>query len=96
MGMNTHIVGVRDLDKKFKDMMMVKKACDKADIGYPSEIMEYFGSCAYENEKYLRTEMEEISLDSIKKWSTDSEEGWEIDIKDIPKEAKSIRIVHSW
>lgn len=92
--MSTHICGVRDLDGQFTKMIQVKKACEAAGIGYPQEVCEYF-KYPQESEQCLRLEMEEMEID----FDSTSENGvvcYEVDLKDLPKEVKSIRFKNCW
>jgi hypothetical protein len=92
--MSTHIVGVRNLDGQFTNMMKVKKACDMAGIGYPQEISKYFKH-PQESEQYLRLEMEEMEI-KFKEISENGTVCYEVNLKDLPKEVKSIRFSNSW
>lgn len=90
MGISIHLKGLRDLDGKFKDMLDLKHLCDKTGVNYPKELDDYFRGQTYENEKYLKELLETVSLKK-RDFREDNSEGFEIDLKDIPEEVKTLR-----
>jgi len=94
--MSTHIVGVRNFDKKFKKMVAVKLACEKAGIGYPQEVTDYF-RFPEESVEYLESEMREVSIDqTITRLDEDGSEVWEVELSRLPKDVKAIRFKNSY
>ncbi len=90
MSMSVSINGVRDLDGQFAKMAAVKEACDKAGIGYPSEINDYF-KYPTDNVKNLSEEMSWIEIDeAVSKGGGDGYSEWIIDLSKLPKECKKI------
>jgi hypothetical protein len=98
MGMDTFVVGIRDMDGKFAEMLELKKLCEKSKVSYPKEVAEYFGNLVDEDVRYIKDEMLRVDLDDIAKEYTDGESctGYEIVVKNIPKEVKVIRFFNSW
>lgn len=97
MGMSTHITAFRDQNGKLKEMLEIKDFCDSKGVSYPAEVNEYFGSEANERSKYLRESMSELSVkDWVKPWNDDMQEGYEVNVKDIPAEVSIIRFYNSW
>lgn len=88
MGMSTHVYGIRDMDGKYKKMMEVKQFCDSRGVSYPEEVRLYFGH-------KTESEMLEMEIPSTE-YLDDSSQGIEIEVKDIPKEVKTIRFVNSY
>jgi len=95
MGMSMHVTGFRDLDGKFKKMMKAKQYCDKEGLSYPKEVTEYFGSEIECKDEYIKEQFAEIEIPH-EEWSDDHRDGFEIEVKDIPKEAKTIRFYCSY
>ena len=96
MDMSSYVVGVRDLDGKFKKMMRVKRACEDAGVGYPQDLCDYLPYEPEESESLFTEEMESIDLDGIIKEGGDGHRQWlELDVDKIPDEAKKIRFYHS-
>ncbi len=90
---NGSVVGVRDLDGRFAQMMAVKKACEAARIPYPAEVRQYF-KYPEESEELLRHELEEVQLrpDSVRQWSEDVVDYIEVDLSKIdPGDIKKLR-----
>lgn len=94
MGISIHLIGLRDLDGKFQDMVTLKHLCDKNCIAYPKELDDYFRGQTYESEKYLREVLETVPLNK-REFRSDNGEGFEIDVKDIPEEVKTLRFYMS-
>lgn len=97
MGMNIHVVGVRDLDKTFKDMMAVKLACEKANVDYPNEVDDYFSEYGdvSDPEDSLRREMEHTKI-TTKKINEEGFNCWEVDLKSLPSDIKAVRFIISY
>lgn len=97
MSMSTYITALRDMDGKFKDMLEIKRFCDRKKVSYPKEVIEYFGNNLGESEEYMIQEMLEVRIPQ-KEFSDDrvNGSGIEIQVKDIPPEVKVIRFVNSW
>lgn len=81
-------------DEQYKKYLKILKACADANVDLPREIIKYFGveglcvaDAIDEVEKPLKVDAEEIK----KAWSNSCYEGWEIEVKQIPKEIKTIR-----
>lgn len=95
MGMSTHITAFRDMDSNFKQMLEIKLFCDSRKVSYPKEVTDFFGSLVCENEEYLIESFTEMKVPT-RSYSSDGRKGFEIDVKDIPKEVKTIRFYNSW
>lgn len=104
MGMSTHVVGIRNLDGKFKNMLAVKNACVQAGIDFPLEVIEYFeanGVSEFDmhmEDEDLADEMVTIDINE-EAWSSyqrEMRDGCEIDITKLSPEIKAIRFYNSW
>jgi len=107
---STYLIGVRDMETKFSEMMEAKLFCDARNLSYPKEVQEYFGDQVGESESYLRSEMEHITLagvggDGICNWtksmpvrdvSDEDTTAVEIDLKDLPEGLKALRLKMTW
>ena len=92
--MGVHIKGVRDLDGKFQQMLEVKRACERAAVGYPAAVVEYFDGAAEEDESYLRHEMEEIEIkQAVVVEDVQDSDSCLIDLSKLPPEVKKIRVL---
>lgn len=98
MSMSVCVVGVRDLDKKFKRMIELKKACETAGVSYHPEVLGFFknpikeyGSLADCSEKLLREAMTEMEIpydgDVMQE-----QDGMRIKLADLPPDVKEIRV----
>ena len=97
MGMHSYVVAFRDLVGDFEKMLKARKFCDENNLSYPKEVTEYFGKRIKYSEDDLREEMSEVNIDKIvREYSGDMLDGFEIDVKDIPAEVKTIRFVNSY
>lgn len=97
MSTSMHVSALRDMDGKFKQMLEIKNLCDSYNVSYPQEVIDYFGEgvCKAQDEDYLRDELCEIDLDNkLREWSDGPggyRGGYEINVSDIPSEAKTMR-----
>lgn len=107
MSVSVHVEGIRDLDGKFKDMVDLKKLCDKQKMSYPKELVAYFAAAIDEHgtddledlsEKSMKKIMATVSLYELMKGNSDhydydsGEGGAIIQVKDIPSDVKAIRV----
>jgi len=93
MGVDLGVKGIRDLDGKFAEMMKIKKLCEKSKISYPIEVQQYFGPSIGEDEELITEEMSDIDINGcMKEWGNEYAQGYEIDVKKIPKDVKKIRV----
>lgn len=95
MGMSTHLTGIRNMDANFKEMLEMKQLCDAKGFSYPVEVTEYFGNHLGESDKYIAEQMLHVEIPH-KEFEEDMTEGIEIEVKDIPKEVKTILFYNSW
>lgn len=91
------IRGVRNTEggnTQLQRFLNAKLACEAAKIGYPEELRQYFGSLLKESPETIKREMNEFELDEsiLRDLNEDYVDGVEIFLKDIPKEAVSIKI----
>lgn len=97
MGMSTYVKAFREFDKKWDKMMALKLLCEENKVSYPKEVEDFFGDEVEESEKYLREELNDVDTEKwVKEYSAEMQEGFEIDVKDIPKEVKTIRFVNGF
>lgn len=100
MGTSMHCVAYRNMedDATFQKMMKAKKFCDGIEVSYPREVEEYFQGHAQESEQVIIEEMTEIELtdDARREYNDDYREGFEIIVKNIPKEVGYIRFFMSY
>lgn len=97
MSMSTHVKGVRDLDGQFAVVVAAKLACEKAGVGYPQDLVNYFGEEVEESEDYLRQEMETVDISAaIHNYGFDSGDGYEVKLCNLPEGIKAIRFENSW
>lgn len=104
MSVSTVIVGVRDLRQEFDKMWAAAKACEKAKITFPKEIQKYFDldgdeDIVLESKECYEDEKLTFNLagkPGVKTWSAEMEEGYEIDLKKLPKDVTKIRFYTSF
>jgi hypothetical protein len=91
MSMSTNVVGFRPPDEKWKALKLIWDACEASGIEAPIEVQKFF---EYETPD---DHGKEIDLGSaLTKWSNDSADGYEIDVKKLPKDLTVIRFYNSW
>lgn len=98
MGMSTHIQAFTpDTDETYQKHKKVLIACAEAEIDLPKETAKYFGytypeMCALE-EKLQVTLKKGVHY---RDYNEDMSEGFEIELKDIPKGVTKIRFYNSY
>lgn len=90
MGMSTFAVGLRSADDPaYQNMVRAAQALTAAGLEWPREIEDYFhGETSLEAP--LTVEL------PLREYKDDMEEGYELDVKDIPQGVVTIRFWNSW
>jgi hypothetical protein len=91
MSMSTHIVAFRPADEKWLQMKSVYDACVNAGISIPKEVNQFFD---YSTPDPVGVEVD--VTEAANKWQDDSREGFEIDIRKLPKDVYILRFYNSW
>lgn len=98
MGMSTHIKAfIPETDSTYQKQLAVFKACQNAGVSLPKETAQYFGC----EEPYEGLEEEKLEFKLEKgvhyiKFCKNADEGFEIDLKKLPKEVSKIRFFNSY
>lgn len=107
-----YLIGIRDMEGKFKEMLEAKAFCDERGLSYPLEVANYFGDLVPETEEYIRGEMERISLVGMDghghcmvtgATTIRSEVGkaemlnwFDVSLDDLPSGLRALRVMISW
>ena len=94
--MNTHIVGFKPPDAKWKKMKAVWDACLEADTPTPPEVDDFF---EHEYPDALGVSVKEEKLrknGAVKSFNAEMQDGYEIFIDKLPKDVKVIRVYNSY
>ena len=89
MSMTTTVIGFRPPDETWKKMKTVWDSCEKAGIDIPDEVFDFFNATDIDPNG-IQVEL------PTREWRNEGEEGYEIDVKDIPKNVTIIRFSNSW
>lgn len=96
--MSTYIQAfIPDTDDLYQKQKKVFIACMEAGIDLPKETAEYFGS--QYPEKYLLEEKLIVRMKEgvhYKNYNADMQDGFEIELKDIPQGVTKLRFVNSY
>ena len=93
MGMSTHVVGFKPPDAKWKAMKQAWDACQKAGVPVPDEVLAFFN---HEPPDAAGVEVDIQRLPCTSKYSDDSAQGFEIDVKKLPPDVTIIRFYNSY
>ena len=94
MGMSMHVLGIPEREY-FDKMIVLKKQCEELKVSVPDEVKKFFGSYYIESTECLEHEI--LFQDVVhRNWNNDHAQGFEIDVKDIPENIKTIRFYCSW
>ena len=89
MGMSTHVVGVRPPNEKWKKMKQVWDACESAGITIPDDVLEFFDYETPDPEGVV------VYVPTRKYNDGNSQWGYEIHVKEIPKDVTIIRFYNA-
>lgn len=98
MGANVYVYGIRNPGGKLSDMVDLALMCDKNNIAYPSEVVEYFkGTDALDQatrQAMLQAAVEvDLKYDlKILKGDIEYGSGATIQVSEIPKDIQTIKI----
>lgn len=84
---------VPDTDKEYQKHKQVYDVCTKADVSLPKETEEYFKGCD-EPEQKLQVELVKGQHYII--YGRDMEEGFEVELSQLPEGVTKIRFINSW
>lgn len=93
MSMTTHIIGFVPPDNRWKEMKKVYDACLFAGIEAPEEVLEFFND---EPPDDLGIEIDLEDDKSSTEYQREGSEGFQIELKKLPKEIKFIRFYNSY
>lgn len=95
--MHVSIYGTIDVDVVLVKMIAVRDACDAAGVDYPSEVKSYLGCYVNEMAQTILEEKTEIDLSKLVKEVPDPDSNIAvIQVADIPKEVKAIKVMASY
>jgi len=92
MGMSTSVVGFRPPDEKWQKMKAIWDACTAADTEPPEAVYDFFEG---ETPDAAGVQVD-LKGKAAKEWSNEWAQGYEINIKDLPKDVTIIRFYNSW
>ena len=93
MSMSTHIVGFKPVDEKWHAMKKIWVACVEVSIEIPEEVLQYF-QFKEPDESGVMVEIEDHSC--VYGYQDDSQAGFEVNVKDLPKDVTAIRFYNAW
>lgn len=89
--MSTSVIGFAPPDEKWKKMKAIYDSCEAAGIDVPDEVDEFFDGETPDPAGVS------VDLDSLlEDWSTESQQGYQIEIAKLPKNVKILRFYNSW
>ena len=94
MSMSMYVSGIPEREY-FDKMIELKEKCEELEIGVPDAVKEFFGDYHVESASCLE---QEVLLQKVpyRDWGNDHSSGFEVDVKDIPKNIKTLRFYCSW
>lgn len=93
MGMSTSVTGIKPADEKFKKMKAIWDACVSAEIEVPNEVGEFFD---WETPDPSGVKVYGRDISGVREYNSEYESGYEIQIDQLPKDIKIIRVTNSW
>jgi hypothetical protein len=97
MGMDSSVIGLRDLDGQFEKMLKVKLACDEAGIEHPDDVYMYFQEQSELPEAGLRELLAEIDISAaVEELNEDSVDGFTVHLARLPAEVIAVQFRNSY
>ena len=93
MGMSTHVVGIKPPDKVWKTMKDAYDACVLAKVEVPEEILEFFN---HEKPDDAGVIVEIDDTEAVSEYNEDGVDGFNVDIKKLPRDVTIIRFYNSY
>ena len=91
MGMSMHVVGVVPPDGEWEKMKAAHDACLAAGVEIPEEILSFF-EWQEPDPKGLSVKIDQ----HVSGYNTESCQGFDVAIKDLPKNVKVVRFYCNW
>jgi len=91
MSRTRFIEGIVPPDDDWRYMKAIVDACDKAGIGWPERVNDFF-----EGEKPDPAGMTIDLKEYCREWGDMDRDGFEIDVVDIPEKVNTIRVYETW
>lgn len=99
MGMSTHVVGIVPADEKYKAMLDVYRACEKAGIPIPEEVEAFFEGKKPDLKGILINltgPVPHYAPNGVTKWEGDGDSGFEVDLDALDPKIRRLRFYNSW
>jgi len=93
MSMSSSVVGFKPPDAKFKEMLAIWKACEKANVDPPQAVVDFFND---EDPDPSGVMVDIEKLPAVSEYSDEMQEGFEVDIRKLPPDIKIIRFWNSF
>jgi hypothetical protein len=93
MGMSTRVEGFRPPDALWEQMEAIWEACTRAGVPVPDEVAAFF-----EDGKPDPTgvEVDLGASGAVRPWRDDYREGFEVDVRKLPRDVTVLRFYNSW
>lgn len=89
MSMSTHVIGIVPPDETFAKMKAIYHLCRSQKVPVPREVERFFND-ERPDESGVRVDLKP------REWSSDSQQGLEVDLAAIPPHVKTIRFYNAW
>jgi hypothetical protein len=98
MGMSMSVVGIKPADEKYKKMIVVWDACQKAGVAPPKEVTDFFGD---EVPDPAGIQVDLIPYpkpwaSGVSEYKTEYTDGFEVDLRKLDPDLKILRFYCSW
>lgn len=93
MSMSTHVIGIRPATAEYKKKVAAYEACQAAGVAIPRELEEYFNGES-PNPDGMEVEIEDT--DAVDEYNDDSQQGFDVNIKELPKGVTIIRFYNAY
>lgn len=98
MGMSSHVVGVKPPDDKWKQMKAVWDVCTKAKVEIPLDVIKFFNGETPDDKGVIVNLESKMDLNSnaVKGYHAEMIDGFEVDLKLLPKDITILRFYNSY
>lgn len=94
MSMSTFVFGFHPPDETWRQMKEIWDACKKAGVEPPDRVLEFF-DFEEPDDAGVQVNLTERPM-AVRKFQNDHQEGYDVDLQELPPDVTVVRFVNSW
>lgn len=90
MGATMHVDGIREPDDRWREMKTVYDSCVAAGVPVPSQVRDFFDH-EPPDPAGIRVDLSSGKEPITREWNTDTQQGFELSVEDLPANITKLR-----